>query len=529
MWIGITQRTLGIAVLALTLDAGSGTQPAGLATIATKDAKAWVEELSSPWFEGRDSPSATQDLAAAWIARKLESFGLATIPGGEGFLHPFQRTVRAPDPDNCRLELGNAPPAVGTTAEKFELAVDFVPVPSAEGEASGPLVFAGFGIAVPGYDELKGLPLKGAIALIFEGEPRHPKTLEGAELSPAANLYRKLSALAALGAAGAIVVRRDPPGDPPRPEGFPPITPLGFRFTWASWQGERPEITGPSPVPAVEVSLAAAERLAGVALGPVVEDLDKRGRPKRFELPAGVDGTPRTVRIGAKEVERAVAHPNVIGVVPGRDPERANEWLVLGAHLDHLGVDPRTRVGMGADDNASGSAAALLVARALMEAKPRRPVLVCFFSAEEDGLLGAGAMLDAPVVPIESMAFMLNLDMIGRGPKDSVVVLGVQEYTPFDRVLQRARRLGTTGIKTVETRGGQELWERSDHFQFFKRGVPVLFFFEDVPITKNRDYHTWRDTPDQVDAEKVARGARLAFNTLWLIGEDDDLPTRPGR
>ncbi|MBI1381329.1 MAG: M20/M25/M40 family metallo-hydrolase [Planctomycetaceae bacterium] len=535
---------LRATALALLLAGGWASDPApqkgddkgehgkGLGSIETKDAKDYVGQLASPWFEGRDSPSLGQDRAAAWIAAKLEAMGVQTVPGGEGYLHSFQRTVRAPDADACRLE-----PAVGATTGAdadsdeagFQMGRDFVPLLDAEGEAKGPLVFAGFGISVPEYDDLKGLDLKDAIAIFFEGEPRHNKTLEGPEVSPAANIYRKLTALKAKGAVGALVVRRPVPGDPDRPDGFPEDAGLAFRHTWATWQGERPDPLGPGDLPALELSLAAAERLTGAPLGEWAAELDKRGRPKEQELPAGEDGEPRTVRIVARLTSRSMPHPNVVGLVPGRDPALAGEYLVLGAHLDHVGVDPRGRIGLGADDNASGTTAALLVARALATARPKRPVLVCFFSAEEDGLLGAAALLDSPPIPIADMGFMLNLDMVGRGPKDSLVAIGARNDTSIEKTLERARKLGNTGIKDINTRGGQELWERSDHFEFAKKGLPVLFLFEDVPIEKNRDYHTWRDTPDLVEPDKIARAARLAFNFLWLLAEADSLPERPKR
>lgn len=519
------------------MGADKGEHGKGFGTIQAKDAKDYVEQLASPWFEGRDSPSLGQDQAAKWIATKLESMGLATVPGGEGYVHAFQRTVRAPDASACRLERRTTAttaeaPADGAAAAEplgFQLGRDFVPLLDAEGEAEGPLVFAGFGISVPEYDDLKGLDLKGAIALLFEGEPRHGKVLEGPDVSPAANIYRKLTALKAKGAAGALVVRRPVPGDPARPEGFPADMGLAFRHTWATWQGERPDPLGPGDLPALELSLVAAERLTGAPLGEWAADLDKRGRPKKQELPTAQDGEAPTARLVSKLESRSMPHPNVVALVPGRDPELAGEYLVLGAHLDHVGVDPRGRMGVGADDNASGTTAALLVARALATARPKRPVLVCFFSAEEDGLLGAAALLQSPPIPIADMGFMLNLDMVGRGPKDSLVAIGARNDTNIEKTLERARKLGNTGIKEINTRGGQELWERSDHFEFAKRGLPVVFFFEELPIEKNRDYHTWRDTPDLVEPEKVARAARLAFNFLWLLAEADSLPERPKR
>jgi Zn-dependent M28 family amino/carboxypeptidase len=190
-------------------------------------------------------------------------------------------------------------------------------------------------------------------------------------------------------------------------------------------------------------------------------------------------------------------------------------------------VDDRGRIGFGADDNASGTAAMLEVMQALAVAKPRRSVLACAFAAEEDGLLGSKALCDAPPVPRESIVAMINMDMVGRGDAGEVAVLGLVQNPDLEKVLDRARRLSKTGVKNVIVRQGEELFQRSDHYSFHQIGVPVLFFFEGLPIEKNADYHTWRDTLDQLDFDKIENTARLVFNTAWLLADDEVRPPRP--
>ena len=164
---------------------------------------------------------------------------------------------------------------------------------------------------------------------------------------------------------------------------------------------------------------------------------------------------------------------------------------------------------------------------ALAADPPRRSVLLCAFSGEEDGLLGSQAICARPPVPPERMVAMLNMDMIGRGEADEVAVLGLNQNPDLEKVLDRARRLAPTGIKDVTVRKGEELFARSDHYSFHKIGVPVLFFFEGLPIDKNKDYHTWRDTLDKLDYDKMARTARLVFNTAWILANDDSRPPKP--
>jgi Zn-dependent M28 family amino/carboxypeptidase len=217
----------------------------------------------------------------------------------------------------------------------------------------------------------------------------------------------------------------------------------------------------------------------------------------------------------------------VVGILPGSDPERAKEYVVIGAHYDHIGVDPWGRIGFGADDNGSGVAALLELADALALARPARSILFCGFSSEEDGLHGSRAIASNPPVPRESLVAMLNLDMIGRGETDEVVVLGVKQNPDLGKVLKRARKLKSTKLKKVITDRADHLWQRSDHYCFHEVGVPSLFLFEAPSDSDNPDYHTFRDTIDRVDLEKVVRTTRFTYNTAWILATDDDRPSAP--
>jgi Zn-dependent M28 family amino/carboxypeptidase len=246
--------------------------------------------------------------------------------------------------------------------------------------------------------------------------------------------------------------------------------------------------------------------------------MDKSAKTKRVDL-EGV-----SIAFDVKTDKQTVEAHNLVGYLEGSDPELKKEVVVLGAHFDHLGMDARGRMAAGADDNASGSAALLEVAEALSLAKPRRSIVIAGFSGEEDGLLGSRAFCEFPPIEKTSMIAMLNMDMIGRGKDSSVVVLGAEKLRDMEKFLDRGDKLAKTGIKKIVTNKGQELWQRSDHYSFYEAGVPVLFFFEAVPITDNEDYHTWRDTPELVNIEKVTNTARLVYNTAWLIAQDDDRP-----
>jgi hypothetical protein len=495
-----------------------------VATISETELRAHVELLAGPALEGRDSPSLGLDLAARYVEQEFERYGLA--PLGDEFVHGFGMSVPVPVAEGCRLELR---PVQGEVVH-FELGRDFVPLAGCEGEASGELLFLGFGIDAPKeqFDEIPPRGLERKVAVILEGEPRHRKRFDGEDTSPYAVLWTKLVDLAEAGAGGVIVVRRAVPHfaqlPPPLRDGQAPD--VSFRHQFATWVGESsvPLPQGKRLPAVIEVDAECGARLLGVDVEALAEGADRSGKPPRHKFPSGAAPS---VSFATQVVEREVPVPNVVGLVRGSDPARAEEYVLIGAHLDHVGVDERGRVGFGADDNASGTSALLEVAQALATQPPPRSVLLVAFGGEEKGLLGSKAFCARPPVPLESLVAMLNMDMIGRGERDEVAVLGVEHNPSLERVLERAQDLSRTGVKKLVLRQGQELWQRSDHYSFHERGVPALFFFEGLPISRNEDYHTWRDTLDKLDLDKMARTTRLVFNTAWLLASDPQRPPRP--
>ena len=348
-------------------------------------------------------------------------------------------------------------------------------------------------------------------------------------MTEAADVYGKLEDLEKAGAVGVLVVRRAPAELVRGADGEPLAAPaLGYRHTWAHWNqtgGIRP-VRGRRQewqLPVLEISEAVAARILGTDVAALAARIDRVGKPRRHE-PEGV-----AVRLAAGFRSAGVHIDNVVGLLPGTDPDLAGEFVVLGAHYDHVGVDPWGRIGYGADDNASGTAALVELAEAFAVARPRRSILFAAFAAEEDGLVGSRAFCDHPPVALDSIVAMLNMDMLGRGDAREVVVIGTRQNPTLERVLKRAKKLERTGLSRVITGRAEHLWERSDHFPFHRAGIPALFFFEAVSESDNADYHTYRDTIDQLDLDKIANATRLVFNTTWLLAEDDERPPQPER
>ncbi len=221
-----------------------------------------------------------------------------------------------------------------------------------------------------------------------------------------------------------------------------------------------------------------------------------------------------------RAVERNSA-PNVVGILEGSDPTLKNEYVVFSAHMDHIGVaGPRGSGGCrargadsicnGADDDGSGTVAVVEIAEAFagLNPRPKRSIIFLNVSGEEKGLWGSEYFSDHPTVPINSIVADLNIDMIGRNWKDTIVAIG-KEHSDLGATLNRVG----AAHPELNMRPIDDIWPeesfyfRSDHYNFAKKGVPILFFFSGT----HADYHQVGDSPDKIDAEKESRVARLIF------------------
>jgi hypothetical protein len=406
--------------------------------------------------------------------------------------------------------------------QPFALGDDFVPVPRCGGEVSGELVFAGFGIQSKkeGFDDFKGVDLEGKVALIIEGEPNHRRRFNGTEVTALASVWNKIAALQKEGAAGVLIMRRPYPKRKSKDGEGPPAAPLSYRYTYASFNPPDTDRWRDAPLPALEISADCAKALTGKDIAALAERMDRSGKPARLRL------KDRHVAMNSATEESDLLLSNIVALLPGSDPALANEVVIIGAHYDHIGVGKRGRVGLGADDNGSGTAALLQVAEAFKGSAPRRSVLFAAFTAEEDGLVGSARLAADLPVPRDQVVAMVNMDMLGVGEANEVVCFGFKQNPGLEKVVSRANRLGRTGIRRITEVNDPGVFKRSDHYSFHSVGIPAVFFTEGFPIEKNKDYHTWRDTPDSIDPEKIAASARLAFLTTWLLANQDErLPT----
>jgi len=504
-------------VLLLSAALAQAGDPAPAPAITSAELLGHVQRLASDAWEGRGSGTEGERQATQYIA---DCFRLLDLePAGEGGTY-FQ-PVRMPagivvDPASTLALLGGpapAPLALGREWTAFSA--------SASGEVEADLVFAGYGITAPreGYDDYAGLDVKGKIVVVFRHAPHGTAFWDGPQARMRHAPFRaKLKEATDRGAAALVVVN----------------DPFHFPGPGAGDRGGRPDelergsIGGAqSAIPFVHLTLTAARGLFPAAFGATPEALEAAIHKGAAPAPASRAGRARarlSLAIERKEIEGR----NVCALLPAGAPDATDEVVVIGAHHDHLGkgggfgslarsAEERTQIHNGADDNASGTsglleAAAYLAAR---QGELRRSILFLTFTGEERGLLGSRHWVEHPTLPLEHVAAMLNMDMIGRLGGRKLFIGGVKTSPAFAPLLEA--RAKEVGLDVVFGDGGRA---PSDNSSFYDKGVPVLFFFSGM----HEDYHRPSDDVDKLDLEGMRE---IAF--LCALTADDlaRLPARP--
>ena len=467
-----------VVILTAAVAAGCRSAPGmtgGDDDITPGDFKARVTFLASDMLKGRDTPSHGLDVAATYIATEFRRVGLERPPGGD-YVQRYQL---------ARTELGDGwSLALVQSRRRVTLShnVDFWGVPWAAGAVEGPIRFVG---PWPPSGEERGEPAFWIVQLSSRISPRE-------WLGPARDA----------GALGILFVL--PPGFQDHPVG-----------QWLDGDRDLYELGDLEPtVPAAlirEESLHRAMAELGLEARPAV---------------AAAQGPPLSASLSADlRVETAVA-PNVMGILRGSDPELRNEYVLVSAHMDHLGVGAALEgdsIYNGADDNASGTAAVLEIAEAVasLEVAPKRSLLFLTVSGEEKGLLGSAWFVHHPPIPLDRIVANLNIDMIGRNWEDTIAVIG-KPYSSLgsliDSVAGARPDLNLTVVGDLWP-AARFFW-RSDHFNFARKGIPALFFFNGV----HEDYHRPSDEVDKIKEEKAARITRLILEVALAVANAEEPP-----
>jgi hypothetical protein len=276
------------------------------------------------------------------------------------------------------------------------------------------------------------------------------------------------------------------------------------------------KLVSPPYVEVSETAVAPVLRAAQVDLAAVRADT----APVYRELP----GLRARVELRDSVLE-SLSAPNTVGILEGSDPVLRKEYLVYSAHMDHIGITPggADSVNNGADDDASGTTGVMELAEAFSRpgARPKRSIIFLTVSGEEKGLWGSRYFSEHPAVPIDRIVADINIDMIGRNWRDTIVAIG-KEHSDLGTTLERVNRAHPElRMTAIDDRWPEErFYFRSDHYNFARKGVPILFFFNGV----HPDYHQVTDSPDKIDSEKEARILRLLYHLGREIG---NAPERP--
>ncbi|MGQ0552315.1 MAG: M20/M25/M40 family metallo-hydrolase [Planctomycetota bacterium] len=481
--------------------------------IAPQDFLKDVIWLADDARQGRDTATPELMATADYVADALEEAGVSPLGDDGGWLQAF--TVKGPK----QLGEGNALVVFG---QSLELHREWRPLSSSRaGLAEGPVVFAGFGISDPagGYDDYAGLDVSGKVVLVLRKGPRASEAgsrySEGGSESARISFHSKVNEAFRRGAA-ALIIMNDPLTSQP---GSRRDRPLGF----GRLSGD---FSLAASMPAISLSAEAGLNL----LASVGEDLLALQQSIDSNLaPASRNWAGQSARLTLAIDQPEMSTVNVLGVLTGSDPVLSREYVLIGAHMDHVGLGEtassrggpaaRGQIHNGADDNASGTAGLIGVASVLAANRDqlRRSVVFAAWSGEEWGLLGSRHYVASPKLPFEQLVASINMDMIGRSTASQVTIEGVGTAPGLEDLVVRAH--DSLGLD-LQLQLAPRTSSNSDHAPFFEKRVPVLNFFTGL----HDDYHMPSDDVEKINAEDGAAIASLAGRVVLELAR---LPQRP--
>ena len=462
-----------------------------------------VTYLASPALKGRYTGSPELEIAASYLANQFKSFGIKPADGKD-YLQPFNVTINARiGPDNqFRVESGG---------KKTQLAQgrDYVPISfSSSGKLSTDVVFAGYGITAADlhYDDYAGIDVRDKIVMILRHEPQEfdDKSVFGGKETTAHSVFAMKASNAKQHGARGVILVNDMAAHPSESDKL-------IEFGRA---------TGPtdSGVLFVQVKFADAAawiKAEGRDLKEIETGIDKDLQPRSFTLTHLKVELDLDIRHDSKTVH------NVAAYLPGQ----TNEYVVVGAHYDHLGLGDEhslapSQIGKihpGADDNASGTAGVIELARWFaQQPQQKRGILFLTFAGEEEGLLGSQYYVNYPILPLENAAAMINMDMIGRIRDGKVYVNGTGSGTTLTKLVEDLKAPEGLHFDLSEKLG----YGGSDYMEFTLKQVPVMFFFSGL----HGDYHKPSDTADKINGSDAVKLLGYVGEVVTKLATDPDRP-----
>ncbi|TAF31344.1 MAG: M28 family peptidase [Cytophagales bacterium] len=491
-------------------------------SITKADLERHVRKLAADDMEGRETGQKGQKMAAEYIMREL--IGDEIIGPVKDRNTSYYQKVTMVKRKWKQISLSN-----GST--KLENLKDFFLMGDFEqGTFSRDLVFLGYGIDLPEYSDYKGQNVRGKFVVALSGEPKNKKGVyfinKKTETSEGSNPEKKAEWARKNGALGLCLLYEDD---------------ANFSFTLMAYKSEldkeKMELVGmgvsfsfiyASPTPMYKLMGSSSKAMKGI-----IKKLDA-GVPQKKSLVA------KNIKFAAEAQEEPVNTENVLGFVEGTDSKLKNEVVVISAHYDHIGLLPESskqpdKINNGADDDASGVAAVLEIAEAMAQAKakgegPKRSILFAFFTGEEKGLLGSDYYSTFPIYPLQNTIANLNIDMIGRmdvrhtDPNYVYIIGSDMLSSELHTLSENTAQTYSPDIKLDymynDPNDPNQFYYRSDHYNFAKHDIPVIFYFTGV----HEDYHKPGDEVEKIDFTKMEKLTKLIFHTATALS---NAPTRP--
>ncbi len=480
--------------------------------------------LASDELQGREAGTASERIAAQYLASQLSQWGVRpfAIPAG-----PFRPDTMTYFQEFEGLKISvlagstiSCIDSSGKTGARFEYGRDFVNFhqyvidTSFQAEA----VFVGYGITASeyGYDDYAGVDVRDRIVLALDGEPpSEEENFFSGEIPTfySSALYYKRQRAKELGARALIV--------------------LAYEKLLTGWDtylsffkaSHVAFADGSNPQGGLPFFYAREEFFkellwqGGLSYDVILERMKEGARPTAAPLTRlSLAWSIHTKRNGARSM-------NVVGVIEGRDPNLKDEYVGLSAHFDHVGTNEKGEIFNGADDNASGTAVVLEVARALALSRGnRRSVLILFHGAEEKGLMGSDYFTaESTINPLDldRIVSVINIDMVGRESPDSLFVIGAgrlsSELQAITESVNRTLGLFTFDYTYDDESDPNRYYYRSDHYNYARKGIPIVFFFDGMKT----DYHKPTDDVEWIRFEKTKKVARLVYGITREIANRD--------
>ena len=508
--------------------APSVTTQRGTDTITAAQMHDYLSFIASDEMEGRDTPSRGLDTTAKFIATNLGRWGFKPAGDNGTFFQTIELRRDRADGGQTKVEF------FGRTLNS---GVEYIPL-AGSGVVNAPMVFAGNGwfVKSKNIDAYKDIDPTGKIAIIYGSPAGFPRGISRADLT------------------GKMGDDWMGPTDYARKNGVVGLVYVPDVQFLTGWDRTRRQIMdrgsigvakfqaqGSNPLPSIVVS---PEIASGILLGEkananlIYNGYYGTGVPASFAL-----NPEKKLSLNLANRSEVIPTQNVVAVWEGGDPVLKNEYVAIGAHYDHVGIcapNATDQICNGADDDGSGTTGMLAIAEALAKAptRPKRSVLFVWHCGEEKGLWGSRYFTEYPTVPLNQIVTQLNMDMIGRskkdgdtnarnkdltGPNDIYVIGSTMMSTELGEILETVNKsyLNLGFNKRYDDPNDPErFFYRSDHYNYAKKGIPIIFFFDGV----HEDYHRAGDSADKIDYQKMEKVARTVYMMLWEVATR---PTRP--